>query len=221
LSVKETPSKRTLNRLRNAVISWFDDNGRDYPWREDTTPYRILIAEMLLRRTTATAVLRVYSPFLATFSSIEELARADQAEIQRTVKGLGLQRVRANHLSRTSKTIQNDHGGEVPNDLDVLLKLPGLGRYSAAAILNFAFGQSVSMVDGNIAHLVSRVLDFESASPDDESIWRLVDNIGQPDHDRRLYWGMIDLVALVCLRSNPRCQLCPLNNLCEYYRKAT
>ncbi len=215
------PDKKTLGRFRASVVSWFVDNGRDYPWREDATPYRILIAEMLLRRTTATAVERVYPAFLDRFGCIEELAQAELAEIQRAVKSLGLQRVRAMHLSRTSKIIQDEHGGAVPDDIDILCTLPGLGRYSAAAILNFAFGQSVPMVDSNIAHLVSRFFGLEVASSDNETIWTLVGHIGQPDHDRRLYWGMIDLVALVCLRISPRCQACPLTNLCEYHLKAS
>ncbi len=217
----EIPDEKTLGRFRESVVSWFVDNGREYPWREDTTPYRILIAEMLLRRTTATAVERKYTPFLDEFSCIKELAQAELDEIQGAVEGLGLQRVRATHLSQTSKIIQDEHGGEVPDDYDILCTLPGLGRYSAAAILNFAFGESVPMVDSNIAHLVSRFFGLEADSPDDEAIWTLVSHIGHPDHDKRLYWGMIDLVALVCLRNSPRCQVCPLTNLCDYYLKAS
>ncbi len=206
--------RETLSRVREAIIGWYDKRGRRLPWRTTTDPYQVLIAEMLLRRTTARAVSRVYHTLLERFPDAQSLMRARPAEVRSLVASLGLQNLRARHLQETARLIVEQHGGRVPRTRSELESLPGLGRYGAAAVLNFAFQEGVPLVDGNVVHLLRRVFGVDLAGPDDERAWHFMAILGAPDHDPRLYWGIIDLVAEVCLRRRPRCHRCPLAEMC-------
>ncbi|MEM2141761.1 MAG: hypothetical protein QXS20_10440 [Candidatus Thorarchaeota archaeon] len=202
-------------KVRSAVIDWYSGFGRRFEWREETDPYRILVAEMLLRRTTASAVSRVYRSLVQRYPSPGMLASADVSELTTIVCSLGLQRVRVRDLLTTSKILVEKYGGSVPADYDALLALPGLGPYGASAVLNFAFGVPRPLVDGNVLHFLRRVFDIHFSGPHDTEAWAIMSDIGGL-HDRRFYWGIIDLVATVCLRRNPRCARCPVQGHCFY-----
>jgi len=207
---------RRLIAVREAIIEWFEGNGRKFPWRNTKNPFHILVAEMLLRRTTASAVARIYDDFLSRFSNPMLLKRARLSTIERMVSTLGLQSVRAKHLHETASILVRDYEGQVPQDVAVLESLPGVGRYAAAAIANFAFECPEAMVDGNVLHLMNRVFSLDIALPTEERIWRFMTRFGGAKQDSRLYWGIIDIAALICLRKNPRCQTCPLLLNCSY-----
>ncbi len=215
----ESINESLLNWVRSRIIEWFDANGRHFSWRETDNPYRILIAEMLLRRTTAKAVSRVFDEFVSRFESVSDLANADTNEIASMIRGLGLQNMRARHLSKAAKIITDEFGGLVPRELEKLRSLPGLGRYGASAVQNFGFGLPVPMVDGNILHFFNRFFGVELSGPDDEKAWALARRLGGESHDRRLYWGIIDLVSLVCLHRRPRCESCPVQERCLSYHR--
>lgn len=210
------PTVGSMARIRDAVIDWFASTGRNFPWRDTMNPYHVLIAEALLRRTTAPAVLRVFPSFVKRFESIESLAAARPSTIEKYIESLGLQKVRARHLRQAAQIITRDYGGSIPSSMDALSSLPGIGRYLAAAIANFAFGEAVPMVDGNIVHLLRRVFNFDLRNSEDERAWEIMQQLGSPRHEKTLYWGIIDLVATVCLRKAPRCTLCPLRRFCYY-----
>lgn len=208
-------SKR-LKAVRERIIDWYEENGRDFSWRSTTSPYQILIAEVLLRRTTATAVSRVFEEFIGRFSTLEQLAKARKSSIERSISTLGLQSVRAHHLKEMAQVILINHDGFIPNDLASLEALPGVGKYAAAAVMNFAFDVPEPMVDGNVVHLMNRVFSLGISVPTDGKIWEFMKTFGGLQ-DKRLYWGMIDLVASVCLRRNPRCNLCPISAACDFF----
>ncbi len=208
---------RNTTLVRNLLIEWFDKKGRSFPWRETTDPYRVLIAEMLLRRTTAAAVLRVYPEFIKRFDNSAKLSRARESTIRRHLSTLGLQSIRAKHLHETAKYLSKERAGSVPDSLPELESLPGVGRYVGAAVLSFAFGQPEPMVDGNAVHLVNRIFGSNFKGASDSRAWEFMERFGGKKQDKRLYWGIIDLVATICLRRFPRCSQCPLNNLCEYH----
>ncbi|MCK4279528.1 MAG: hypothetical protein KAW94_03025 [Candidatus Thorarchaeota archaeon] len=207
---------RNITLVRNLLIEWFDKKGRSFPWRETTDPYRVLIAEILLRRTTAAAVLRVYPNFIKRFDNPAKLSRARKSTIRRHLNTLGLQSIRAKQIHETAKYLSKEHAGSVPDSLPELESLPGVGRYVGAAVLSFAFGQPEPMVDGNVVHLVNRVFGSDFKGAIDSRAWEFMERFGGKKQDKRLYWGIIDLVATICLRRFPRCSQCPLNNLCEY-----
>ncbi len=202
--------------IREAIIKWYERFGRRYPWRETRDPYSVLIAEMFLRRTTAEAVMRVYPTFIMRYGTLERLSRARLSALEKILTPLGLQTIRSRNVRDAAGMIIRSHGGTIPAERSALEKLPGVGRYTAAAVLNFAFGKPVPMVDGNIVHLLNRLFatDFHGAC--DNRAWSFMESFGAPSHDRRLYWGLIDLVATVCLRRRPRCSRCPVNDRCAH-----
>ena len=207
---------RNITLVRNLLIEWFDKEGRSFPWRETTDPYRVLIAEMLLRRTTAAAVLRVYPEFIKQFDNPTKLSNARESTIKRHLSTLGLQSIRAKQIHETARYLSKESAGSVPDSLVELESLPGVGRYIGAAVLSFAFGRPEPMVDGNVVHLVNRVFGSDFKGAIDSRAWEFMERFGGKKQDKRLYWGIIDLVATICLRRFPRCSQCPLNNLCEY-----
>ncbi|MHA2026401.1 MAG: hypothetical protein ACW98U_10920 [Candidatus Thorarchaeota archaeon] len=205
--------------VRRKVIKWFGEHGRRFPWRETTDPYRILIAEILLRRTTATAVSRVFGDFLDRFDSLERLARARETTIARELSSLGLQSRRAHELKKMALIINKKHSGTVPRFHVELLALPGVGAYIASAVRNFAYGDPAPLVDGNIVHFIARVFGIKFRGPSDSGAWDFMTNFGGNNQDAKLYWGIIDLVATVCLRRNPRCHICSLSEVCKSSKK--
>jgi A/G-specific adenine glycosylase len=174
---------------------------------------------MLLRRTTATAVARIYSEFIHRFDSPDVLARSRLSTIEKQVTTLGLQKLRARHLKETARKIMREYDGKVPGNFEELSNLPGVGRYVASAVLNFAFENPVPLVDGNVVHLVSRVFDIQFEGPDDDEAWNFMESVGSKTQHSVFYWAIIDLVALVCIRSSPRCSICPLNQICSWSMK--
>jgi A/G-specific adenine glycosylase len=204
--------------VRKRVIKWYDQNGRSFPWRTTTDSFHILIAETLLRRTTASAVSRVFPDFMNRFNNPERLAIARESTIARALTSLGLQAIRAKQLKKTALIIMRDYDGKIPKSHEDLQSLPGVGHYIASAVRNFAFAEPVPLVDGNVIHFLSRVFGVQFAGPNDAKAWEYVNKFGG-SHKSELYWGIIDLVATVCLRQNPRCLLCPLTKACEWYKK--
>jgi A/G-specific adenine glycosylase len=210
------PNESARRTVRESIVKWFNANGRDFPWRLTTDPYYVLIAEMLLRRTTATAVSRVYPRFMNRFERPEELARARISTIASMVCTLGLQNVRARHLQHTARYIVKQCNSLIPHDLEKLALLPGVGKYVASAILNFAYHNPVPLVDGNVVHLMSRVFGLTFTGPMDHNAWDFMASFNCGNQSGSFYWGIIDLVATVCLRKSPRCQACPLQEVCAW-----
>lgn len=213
-----TDSKKLIV-IRNKVIRWYDIHGRNFPWRMTRDPYRVLIAEVLLRRTTATAVSRIYDAFLDQFDKPESLIRAKETTIAAALGSLGLQSLRAHQLKRMAMMLVEEYSGKVPCSHAELVAMPGVGSYIASAVRNFACGVSVPLVDGNVSHLVSRLFGYENKGPSDSSLWEFMTKFGGRRQDARFYWGIIDIVAKICLRKCPRCLKCPLSRVCASYRE--
>jgi A/G-specific adenine glycosylase len=206
--------------VRKKVIDWYLQHGRDFPWRRTTDPYQILIAEILLRRTTAAAVSRTFSDFVNRFDTPSHLANASESEVAKALASVGLQTIRAKQFRKAASIIVRDFEGVTPRSHDDLQSLPGVGNYIASAVRNFAFGESVPLVDGNVIHFLSRVFGIQFTGPNDARAWEYTDQFGG-SHKAELYWGIIDLVAAVCLRRNPRCIECPLTEVCDWYAKSS
>ena len=213
------PTESMKSRIQESIVRWFDTNGRDLPWRTTSDPYEVLIAEMLLRRTTATAVARVYSAFITRFERPEQLARARVRTIASMVGTLGLQNLRARHLQQTAAHIVKEFKGSIPDTMEKLVSLPGVGVYVSSAVLNFAFCRPSPLVDSNTIHLLSRLFELEFAGPSDRNAWDFIASFELGQQNKAFYWGIIDLVAMVCLRRAPRCEICPLHELCVWRHK--
>lgn len=135
--------------LQTALLTWFAENARDLPWRRTRDPYRVLVSEVMLQQTQVDRVIPKYEAFLAAFPTVEALAAAPTAEVIRLWAGLGYNR-RAVNLQRAARAVVEERGGLFPHEVEELLRLPGIGPYTAGAVACFAFEQDVAFVDTNI-----------------------------------------------------------------------
>jgi len=193
---------------------WFSLNGRDFPWRRETDPYKILVAEKLLQQTTYGHVLKVYHDFFKKFPDVQSLAKAEVQEIEDTIRRLGFQRQRARQLKEIAQAIMNEFGGDVPSSKEDLLRLDGVGEYVANAVLCFAFGKDVAIVDMNVRRVASRVFGWKGVS--DKEIANRLSEMIPKGKAKQFNWAIIDFSSVICSRK-PKCKICFLNNLCLYY----
>jgi len=215
--IKLTIDDVSLDAFRKIIFQWFIRNGRDFPWRKTTVPYQIFIAEILLRRTQAERVVKPYLEFLNRYSTLEALSRADVVELRRWFQPLGLVR-RADQLVDSAKCIMHKHGGLMPSSLDELLALPGIGDYSARAIMCMAFGKAVPMVDESSGRLLRRVLDLtpRGTAHSDRELLKIVESIIPSERACEFNLGLLDIASAYCYVKNPDCLRCPLVKICSY-----
>jgi A/G-specific adenine glycosylase len=199
------------------LLMWFSLNGRDFPWRRETDPYKILVAEKLLQQTTYGHVLKVYHNFFKKFPNARSLAKAEVPEIENAIRRLGFQRQRARQLKEIAQVIVNEYGGNVPSRKEDLLRLKGVGEYVANAVLCFAFGKDVAIVDMNVRRVVSRVFGWKGVS--DKEIAKRLCAMLPKGKAKEFNWTMIDFSSIICSRK-PKCKICFLNDLCLYYAQS-
>ncbi len=204
------------------LITWQKQYGRhDLPWQNTTDPYAIWVSEIMLQQTQVAAVIGYYSKFMQRFPTIASLAQASQDEVLQYWSGLGYYS-RARNLHNAAQTIMDEHGGVFPQDFAVIQTLPGIGRSTAAAIASFAFGQTQTILDGNVKRVLTRYFAIEGwpGTPKiEKELWSLAENL-LPENDIQAYTqGLMDLGATLCTRSKPQCQRCPLVESCEAYRQ--
>src|SRR6266851_7024062 len=144
-------------QIRRALLAWFEKNQRDLPWRKTSDPYRIWISEVMLQQTRVAAVILRYAAFLNRFPSVQKLASARESSVLAEWSGLGYYR-RARNLHAAARVIVGDHGGNFPQTAEAWRALPGIGRYTAAAIASISFNEPVAVVDGNVERVLRRVL---------------------------------------------------------------
>ena len=201
------------------MLKWADRNFSDFPWRQRRSPYEILVAEVLLKRTTAAAAARTYDDFLSRFSSPQDIVSAPDDELVKALSRVGLQRQRARSMKHLAGWLLSEHDGGIPSDLEVLLEVPGLGDYSATAILSFGYGVPAAVLDTNVERILLRV--FGNTLPPRPS-WALLREVARvllPEEGHREYnYGLLDLGRLICRYSDPKCGKCPLASVCDFVR---
>ena len=204
------------------VLQWGRQNFDDFPWRLSRSPYEILIAELLLKRTTATAAARVYGDFLARFPSLPVVASAADEDLVNALSSLGLQNQRARSMKHLAIWLLSKHDGEIPCDLEVLLEVPGLGDYNATAILSFGYGVPTAVLDANVERILLRV--FGNTLPA-RPPWKLLRELAQfllpMDGHREYNYGLLDLGRHICRYTNPRCGECPVASFCDFYNSSS
>ena len=214
--LREVRSRKRI--FQRKMIKWARENLRDFPWRdENRTPYSVLVAEVLLKRTTSTAVLRVYNEFLEAYPNIRQLANADRIGLERLLLSIGYYKLRAIGLIEMADYVVKNYGGEIPASKESLLKVPHIGSYTAGAILSFGYGIPSEIVDSNVERIIRRF--FHSKLPDKASL-RIIQKIAKellPSEHHEVYnWALLDLGALVCRYDKPRHEQCPLESICDY-----
>lgn len=197
------------------LLRWGQRNRRELPWRSETDPFRILIAEVLLQRSRGRTVAGVYRTLLGRWPDANALARARVDSIRAVIRPLGLVR-RAETLRELSREVVRRGG--VPRTVQGLLELPGVGPYAAHATLAVAFGRRVPTVDGVTARVYRRFFGLPGDRPasTDSDLWRLVEEVTPSRRVREWNWAVLDLAAAVCLPRRPRCPKCPLRSHCRW-----
>ncbi len=203
-------SSRVRARMRAALLRWYDRNKRDLPWRRTRDPYAIWVSETMLQQTQVATVLPYYRRFMAAFPSVEALHRASLDEVRSVWAGLGYYR-RAANLKQAASLLVSRHGGRLPDDPSALLRLPGVGRYTAGAILSIAFGRRCAAPDGNVRRVYARLLGPAKPGPLDEAAGPMVSRSRPGDFNQ----AVMELGATVCLPPAPRCGRCPLAHWCR------
>jgi A/G-specific adenine glycosylase len=200
-----------LQIFRKSLLAWYDGNKRDLPWRRTHDPYRIWVSEIMLQQTRVTAVLLHYENFLKKFPSVNKLARARQSAVLAQWSGLGYYR-RARNLHASARVIANEHGGSFPRNADEWRELPGIGRYTAAAIASIAFGEPVAVLDGNVERVLRRLLAGDDS---DSALWKAAESFLDPARPGDFNQAMMELGATVCLPAQPLCTACPIRRFCR------
>lgn len=205
--------------ISRRILSWYARHQRDLPWRRTRDPYAIWVSEIMLQQTRVDTVIPYYRAFMERFPVIEALAQAPLEEVLKVWENLGYYS-RARHLHKAAQKVLEEFGGKVPESLSDLLGLPGVGPYTAAAILSFAFEKNIAAVDGNVVRILCRV--FAVQKPPQEThvrkqMSRMADTL-VPKGDSSFYnQGLMDLGATICTPRRPACENCPVNDLCKAY----
>ncbi len=208
---------RELPRFRKQLLEWFREFQRDLPWRRTRDPYRIWLSEIMLQQTRVAAVIPYYERFLEKFPDVSMLAEAPQEDVLRLWSGLGYY-TRARNLRAAAKEIVAKHGGKFPRELHDALALPGIGRYTAAAILSIARGAKLAVLDGNVARVLARLGAVRGDLRDSRrwaSLQKTADSMLDPKSPGEWNQAMMELGATVCTPRAPRCLLCPVAKFCR------
>ncbi len=205
-------------KIQSKLLQWFEKNRRDLPWRKTQDPYAIWVSEIMLQQTQVATVLPYYQKFLKTFPTIRSLARAELSQVLKIWEGLGYYS-RARNLHQAAKTILNRFGGKIPDNPESLLRLPGIGRYTAGAILSIAFNQETPILDGNVKRVLSRLFAISGApQKTGKLLWKYSASLIPEGHARSFNQALMDLGAMVCTPKNPLCSKCPIRKICKAFR---
>jgi A/G-specific adenine glycosylase len=216
VSSTPSPSPALVRRFRSRLLAWFAKNGRALPWRRTRDPYRVLVSEFMLQQTQVSRVTEYYPRFIKRFSSIEVLARARPSAVREAWSGLGYY-ARARNLHKLARQVSGA-GCQVPDDPAELVKLPGVGRYTAGAVACFAYEKPVAAVDTNVRRVIRRVFLGEGGrGKREERIWQIAGALVPRDGKRAWAFnqGIMELGARVCVARKPRCPECPVVRDCK------
>lgn len=201
------------------LLAWYAKNKRDLPWRRmDHDPYAVWVSEIMLQQTTVAAVIPFYERWMARFPTVQHLADAPLDDVLKHWAGLGYY-ARARNLHRGAQEVVTKYGGAVPSDPAILLSLPGIGRYTAGAILSIAFGQDAPILDANVIRVLSRVYavtgDPKTSAQTQAELWRLAEEAIPTGQASDFNQAMMELGALICVAAAPRCTSCPVEAVCQ------
>ena len=206
---------KQIRSFQSTVLGWFQEHGRDFPWRSTDNAFFIFVAESLLRQTQAVRVVEPYLTLTSMFPNPESMAQANVARLRKWFHPLGLVK-RADYLIDASKILVSDFAGQVPDRLEQLKELPGLGEYSARAVLCLAYNIQVPMIDESSGRVLRRVLNLHSKRPaySDRHLIAFAEKLLPKGLARDFNLGLIDIAAIYCHSRNAECAPCPLLKVC-------
>jgi A/G-specific adenine glycosylase len=218
-------ANRSVVDFQKSLLAWYAEARRQFPWRSKPAPYGVLIAEKLLQQTAAReVVIRAYNQFLHIYPTPERLATAEADQVVAIVTPLGLT-YRARELRSLGQVLVDRHHGKVPDRLEELMALPGIGEYSARAVLSFAFERDIAVVDTKVARLLYRLYGLPGPLPANPARKKALQEMAQAlvpvGRAREYNWAVLDLCSLVCTSRKPKCSACPVRSFCDYGSSAT
>lgn len=201
------------------LLEWYARHARQMPWRDHPDPYAIWVSEVMLQQTQVETVIPYFQRWMVRFPDIKSLARASLQEVLSEWEGLGYYS-RARNLHRAARILMAENNGRLPDETKALRQLPGIGRYTAAAIASMAFGKDEAALDGNIRRVLARVFDVQlpaGSNAGERRFWELAKENLPPGRAGDYNQAMMDLGATICTPRQPDCENCPLMNLCKAY----
>lgn len=205
------------------LLAWYAVHRRNFPWRRTQDPFKILLAEAMLRKTTARQVARLYQRFLLKYPSPSSLLSAPLKGLMDDLRPLGIYRVRAAQLKEMARILIQNHRGRVPKSESELVALPGINRYGANAVLCLAYGESVPFLDTNSARVLQRVFGVRTRTTlpqDDPELWDFAAELIPPSKAMEFNLALMDFGAMVCTAKKPLCDACALAYLCSFSKSA-
>ncbi len=209
---QKNSSSDSADEIRTRVLSWFSVRMRDLPWRHERDPWKILVSEIMLQQTSVNRVMAAWHRFVETFPTVQACAEVELGDVLRMWQGLGYPR-RARNMHAAARMIVSDFDGSVPSSVDELLTLPGIGPYTARAVVAFAFEGEAAVVDVNVARVLRRLVGRSLRSAETQMLADVLLPRGQS-----WAWNqaLMDLGATVC-RRRPMCELCPVQSACRWH----
>ncbi len=207
--------------LTTQLLDWYKINGRELPWRQKggahENAYAVWISEIMLQQTTVATVIDYFLKWMKKFPTIESLAKADEQEVLLAWQGMGYY-TRARKIHECAKVLMKEYNGQIPDEREKLLHLPGIGPYSASSICCFAFNQPETVVDGNVIRVIARLKGM-TEQVDAKTIYPIAQKLTSPTHGADYASAIMDLGATVCTPTNPKCILCPWRESCIARKK--
>ncbi len=207
--------------LRRNLLKWFDASQRDLPWRKKRTPYRVWVSEIMLQQTQVATVVAYYQRFMKRFPNVKKLAAADQSEVLKLWEGLGYYR-RARQMHAAARQLVEEHGGNFPTDFESVLALPGIGRYTAGAILSISLDQKLPILEGNTIRLYARLLEMKSdprSSANQKVLWEFAESILPTKRAGDFNQALMELGSEICKPKTWQCETCPIQKICPTFVK--
>jgi A/G-specific adenine glycosylase len=211
--------RRLVSRFQRRLLAWYGKHGRDLPWRRTRHPYRILVSEIMLQQTQVDRVIPKYREFLRRYPTLRRLAAADVSEVRQVWYPLGYN-ARPVRLHAIARETLARYGGRLPDDGDALRRLPGIGRYTAGALLSFAFGRDAALIDTNVRRVLGRVFlgpRRVKRMRGDNAWWALAEALVPAGRAYDFNQALMDFGATWCTTRRPRCPLCPVKSICATY----
>ena len=211
------------SRFRKPLIRWYEAHARDLPWRRTNDPYRVWISEIMLQQTTVVAVIPYFERFLKRFPTVKDLAQADESEVLKLWEGLGYYS-RARNIHKAAGIVTEQFDGVFPSTVTELQQLPGIGRYTAGAIVSFAFDERAPIVEANTLRLYARLLGYDCDPRSKEGqrlLWEFAEAVLPQSQPGRFNQALMELGASVCSPKSPQCETCPVSGFCRAFRDQT
>lgn len=213
-----------IEEFRKRVIEWYEVHGdKDLPWRKTRDGWAVLVAAVLLRKTTTEQVLRVYKELLQRYPSPHSLLSASESEVKELIKPLGIEHQRAKQLIEIARILVQHFGGRVPCSKKELVELPGVGDYIASEVLLRACNQPEPLLDRNVIRAIERIFGVKSARKrphTDPAIWAFAKKLmpENPELAEKFSFGLLDLARKLCTSRKPQCVMCPLRDMCAWFK---